>query len=105
MHNQPGVGANDTRVIDAAEARSLEPALGPEVIGAAFCPHDGHVNPLYLLRGLHAGMARHGVDYRLDHRVERIARDGSGYAVERSEERRVGKECVSTCRSRWSPYP
>src|SRR3546814_10032308 len=23
---------------------------------------------------------------------------------ERSEERRVGKECVSTCRSRWAPY-
>src|SRR3546814_4407569 len=26
-------------------------------------------------------------------------------AGERSEERRVGKECVSTCRYRWSPYP
>src|SRR3546814_8773713 len=25
-------------------------------------------------------------------------------AARRSEERRVGKECVSTCRSRWSPY-
>src|SRR3546814_19946934 len=25
-------------------------------------------------------------------------------ATIRSEERRVGKECVSTCRSRWSPY-
>src|SRR3546814_7078032 len=25
-------------------------------------------------------------------------------ALLRSEERRVGKECVSTCRSRWSPY-
>src|SRR3546814_16441651 len=25
-------------------------------------------------------------------------------ALPRSEERRVGKECVSTCRSRWSPY-
>src|SRR3546814_14946803 len=24
--------------------------------------------------------------------------------ITRSEERRVGKECVSTCRSRWSPY-
>src|SRR3546814_15387337 len=24
--------------------------------------------------------------------------------AKRSEERRVGKECVSTCRSRWSPY-
>src|SRR3546814_19169183 len=27
-----------------------------------------------------------------------------GAALTRSEERRVGKECVSTCRSRWSPY-
>src|SRR3546814_3446547 len=30
-----------------------------------------------------------------------------GYDVrlyKRSEERRVGKECVSTCRSRWAPY-
>src|SRR3546814_14975727 len=25
-------------------------------------------------------------------------------SLTRSEERRVGKECVSTCRSRWSPY-
>src|SRR3546814_11952571 len=35
----------------------------------------------------------------LDDRVERL--DG---LLDRSEERRVGKECVSTCRSRWSPY-
>src|SRR3546814_12626094 len=26
------------------------------------------------------------------------------FAALRSEERRVGKECVRTCRSRWSPY-
>src|SRR3546814_11826807 len=31
--------------------------------------------------------------------------EGDGADGERrSEERRVGKECVSTCRSRWSPY-
>src|SRR3546814_8217869 len=29
---------------------------------------------------------------------------GEAAANHRSEERRVGKECVSTCRSRWSPY-
>src|SRR3546814_3993409 len=28
----------------------------------------------------------------------------NGKAFARSEERRVGKECVSTCRSRWLPY-
>src|SRR3546814_12426054 len=37
--------------------------------------------------------------------------DGDGLVMlrhllaQRSEERRVGKECVRTCRSRWSPYP
>src|SRR3546814_20135812 len=29
---------------------------------------------------------------------------GRSYMQNRSEERRVGKECVSTCRSRWSAY-
>src|SRR3546814_20243496 len=29
---------------------------------------------------------------------------GALQKAHRSEERRVGKECVSTCRSRWSPY-
>src|SRR3546814_18314375 len=34
-----------------------------------------------------------------------VLRDGSDITlVTRSEERRVGKECVSTCRSRWSTY-
>src|SRR3546814_15151337 len=63
------------------------------------------------------GAARHvGVDQllveaarvleSLDHRllgdlVEHHALDVNAV---RSEERRVGKECVSTCRSRWSPY-
>src|SRR3546814_8868330 len=30
--------------------------------------------------------------------------DAGNSVAWRSEERRVGKECVSTCRSRWSPY-
>src|SRR3546814_4487495 len=45
----------------------------------------------------HVADAAHGVDQpRLAVRLE--------LAPQRSEERRVGKECVSTCRSRWSPY-
>src|SRR3546814_1364999 len=34
-----------------------------------------------------------------------LVREVDGRVIQRrSEERRVGKECVSTCRSRWSPY-
>src|SRR3546814_15501479 len=40
-----------------------------------------------------------------DHRQNRALIDAEIIGIEpRSEERRVGKECVSTCRSRWSPY-
>src|SRR3546814_20991764 len=35
--------------------------------------------------------------------AKRISRCRRRFGL-RSEERRVGKECVSTCRSRWSPY-
>src|SRR3546814_19466293 len=45
---------------------------------------------------------------RGDQRERRHARHQqlrpAGHRRLRSEERRVGKECVSTCRSRWSPY-
>src|SRR3546814_10524988 len=37
--------------------------------------------------------------------VKMVGRGAHGSQPQnRSEERRVGKECVSTCRSRWSPY-
>src|SRR3546814_20809647 len=43
------------------------------------------------------------------HRLDRGLKDVGQMSVirvkvERSDERRVGKECVSTCRSRWWPY-
>src|SRR3546814_17216854 len=56
-------------------------------------------------------VAAHGLDAAADalrdlrHRQPlRQQPDHPALAFGRSEERRVGKECVSTCRSRWSPY-
>src|SRR3546814_16767732 len=40
----------------------------------------------------------------MSHHLANLEREGLATSQrERSEERRVGKECVSTCRSRWSP--
>src|SRR3546814_3202294 len=52
------------------------------------------------IAGLHAGTVGRaaGIDLVDQHAA------GPRHAKARSEERRVGKECVSTCRSRWSPY-
>src|SRR3546814_2458016 len=59
----------------------------------------------------HGGIALHCASSRPQHRSQGLCRHERGTApapmaddAGRSEERRVGKECVSTCRSRWSPY-
>src|SRR3546814_3678552 len=52
--------------------------------------------------GVAGGLARDRPQAEALHGVE--AGGFQAPVVERSEERRVGKECVSTCRSRWSPY-
>src|SRR3546814_11409586 len=52
--------------------------------------------------------AAHGYPIRIADLIAQI--EGAAYVARgatnpvRSEERRVGKECVSTCRSRWSQY-
>src|SRR3546814_4528424 len=59
--------------------------------------------PISYFGGIERGERNVSID-----NIERIAK-GLGInahllLMDRSEERRVGKECVSTCRSRWSPY-
>src|SRR3546814_11769790 len=63
---------------------------GSEVVGTAY--------------RLHAGEDGHELRDAGPGRRVRPAGRGGERAVARSEERRVGKECVRTCRSRWSPY-
>src|SRR3546814_15264932 len=75
-----------------------------------FCPDDvdlsrsplrrGVNEPTFVLGAFNPGLARLPSGNLL--LMVRVA-EALQNAV-RSEERRVGKECVSTCRSRWSPY-
>src|SRR3546814_17929152 len=64
----------------------------------------------FLARGAIAAVGlglqfRRGLQLRIGGaQVLRPRRDLALERLMRSEERRVGKECVSPCRSRWSPY-
>src|SRR3546814_13104870 len=55
--------------------------------------------PQLLVTTVNAATQRTLTPFRVRQLVARLAPGDR-----RSEERRVGKECVSTCRSRWSPY-
>lgn len=60
-------------VLDAAGVRALLPHIGPSVVGAVFCPLDGHVSPLRLLRALFQGFASLRGELCAGRHVERIA--------------------------------
>src|SRR3546814_3914317 len=75
--------SSDVCSSDLLELRRANPTLGPRQLFA---------------RGMNVGR---------DHiaaTTNTLVLAYAGASLPRSEERRVGKECVSTCRSRWSPY-
>ena len=101
----------------ALEAAAREALAFPAPFGLTL-RYAMKANPSRGILALFRDLGLH-VDASSDHEVERALR--AGFAPERiqltsqmpsrslrehirSEERRVGKECQSTCRSRWSPY-
>lgn len=69
-------------ILERQQLRGILPRIGEEVAGASFCPDDGHVNPLRLLRALHRALQAGGGRYRPDARVERLAADGNAFRIE-----------------------
>ena len=57
------------------------PEVGPSVVGATYCPKDGHVNPLYLLRALHTAFKRKGGRLVNGAKVDRITPLNPGFEV------------------------
>ena len=89
--SQPGFERYPFEVLDRAGVQRLFPGVGPDVVGGTYTALDGHVNPLKLLRALHAGYAARGGSYRVNAKVERVAREGGRFLIDLSQGR-----CAST---------
>ena len=87
--------------------------IGPEVVNESIkvlervAQKFGHTFHYYDIIGGVAGLEAYGdalrpQDYELGRSCDSILFGSVGDP--RSEERRVGKECLRLCRSRWSPY-
>lgn len=68
-------------MLDAAAMRTRCPPVGPAVAGASYCPLDGHVNPLRLLRALVTGLIGRGGTVEPESRVTSIAVRGGVFEV------------------------
>jgi len=84
MRKQAGPAGYDCEIISREDAQKMLPdiRIGEAVSGASFCPHDGHVNPLLLLRALHTAFRAAGGRYLTGRRVETIRHDGSAFVAE-----------------------
>ena len=89
---------------------ALETLPGLYVCGSVYAPRSKGKHALIICPNGHFGQGRYRKDQQ--QRMATLARMGAicvdydlyGWGESRSEERRVGKECLRLCRSRWSPY-
>src|SRR3546814_21028536 len=110
MMAEPGrPGAGDLAKMIGGAIRNVKlkdelTALTKATADQVACEWFEHPASIALMTGLAAGAGPIDDDgnaaaYMIIAMLHRL-----GTGKPRSEERRVGKECVSTCRSRWSPY-
>jgi glycine/D-amino acid oxidase-like deaminating enzyme len=75
---QRRAGLHEARGVDAAQAREINPAVRADVLGGVFCPTDGFIRPLEILRGYVEGARRFGVRFEHGAPVVGMRRDGDG---------------------------
>src|SRR3546814_5229265 len=76
---------------------------GVQTCALPICPHVGMANYIFPANA-HGLIRTVGNDDAYQAPIYHVFKQYREQMIGRSEERRVGKECVSTCRSRWSPY-
>ncbi|HEY0139973.1 MAG TPA: FAD-binding oxidoreductase [Thermoanaerobaculia bacterium] len=64
---QHACGLQEAQILSAGDARTLNPAIGDDsIIAASFCPTDGFLRPLEILRGYATAAQRNGVCFLFD---------------------------------------
>jgi hydrogen cyanide synthase HcnC len=83
LHAQPGLNAYPYEFLDRVALANRLLGLGREVVGGSYCPLDGHVNALRLLRALHRGLRDRGAAYFGAASVEQLSGlPGGGFRIE-----------------------
>ncbi|KJC34210.1 FAD-dependent oxidoreductase [Bradyrhizobium sp. LTSP849] len=78
---QAGMSPLPYEILGHNAVREMLPDIGPEVVGASYCPLDGQCNSMRLFWGLHTAFARLGGHYRSDHRVESLTASEGGFVA------------------------
>jgi sarcosine oxidase subunit beta len=100
---QKSLGLKQARMVSADDVRALYPQLrADDVLGGAFCPTDGFVDPYSAMNGFMASAGEHGAELWKNTEVTAIHRDAQGiFDVETSREL-VSTRKVVNCAGAWA---
>lgn len=92
----------ETEVIGRNALADLEPALAPALLGAAYCPAEGKINPLTATFAVVRGAEAAGARFEADAPVLAITREGGGFRVETGAGPVLAHRIVN-CAGAWTP--
>jgi glycine/D-amino acid oxidase-like deaminating enzyme len=88
LHEEAGAEGYRAEIMDRAAIERVMPGIGPTVAGGSWSEDDGEVNPLALLRALHAALAATGATRQIDSTLTAIApTPGGGFVLTVNGER------------------
>ncbi|UOM34082.1 FAD-binding oxidoreductase [Acuticoccus sp. I52.16.1] len=93
LHNQ---GAGDVEVISREALVERVPSVGPEAVGGAWCPADGHADPLATHLALRAALLGTGRARVVRRRVDDVTPEGGGFVLTAQGERFAAGQVVLT---------
>lgn len=92
----------EVELLSGPEARRLEPALGPSLVGVANVPGDGHVNPFLLTHAYATAARRRGAEIRTGVTVTGLDRSGDRVTSVRTKTGSVAAATVVLAAGAWS---
>jgi sarcosine oxidase subunit beta len=99
---QHACGVAEARMVSAAEARGINPAIGSDIAGGAYCPTDGFIRAMQILRGYHDAAVRRGVRFELDTTVLGMRTEGDRVVALRTPRGDVAAEHFVNAAGAWA---
>ena len=100
---QRAAGLAEVRRVTVREARDINPAIDAEgVVGGTWCPTDGFIRPLGMLRAYTEAATRHGVRFEHAMEVEGIFRDDGRVTGVRTVRGRIDAGAVVNAAGPWA---
>jgi sarcosine oxidase subunit beta len=100
---QHACGLAEARMVSAADAREINPAIGDDaIVGGAYCPTDGFIRAMQILRGYHDAAVRRGARFDFGVEVLGVRTEGDRVAALRTTRGDVEAEHFVNAAGAWA---